>query len=280
MTEPSATAEDHVQPVLEVRDLVVELAGKPPTPLVKGISLEVHRGEVMGIVGETGAGKSLTGWAITRMLRPPLILRADRLMVSGMDVMGLSEADLRELRRRRVAYVVQNPRSSLEPVRRIGKQLHDLLRMKRGLTRAEARDESFKLLTRAGIADPEPVAYAYPHELSGGLAQRVVIAMALSGSPELIVADEPTSSLDLTIQAQILDLFTDLVTNEQVGLVLITHDIGIIAEYCNRVAVMYDGNVVESGPVDSILNSDQPYTSKLISSAPRMPGSEGGNHRQ
>jgi peptide/nickel transport system ATP-binding protein/oligopeptide transport system ATP-binding protein len=237
---------------------------------LNGVDLQVRRGEIHGLVGETGAGKSLTAYAVLGLLRDSARVVAGRIRFDGTDLLGVPEAALPGLRGRRLALVVQNPRTSLDPLARIGDQIIGVRRAHFPREpMAESRRRALDMLARVGIADPAARLRAWPHEFSGGMAQRVAIAMALINEPELLIADEPTTGLDVTVQAQILDLLRGLVRARGMAALLITHDLGVVAQHCDGVAVMYAGRVVEDGPVGRVLVTPRhPYAVALTSAVP------------
>jgi len=235
------------------------------------VSWRVDRGETLGIVGESGSGKSVTALAILGLLRLQRgVVTQGRIVFDGRDLAGLPEAEMRRLRGRRIALVTQNPMTALGPLHTVGAQLAETGRLHLRLGRAAARAHAVGLLTRLRVPDPARVFARYPHELSGGLKQRVVIAMALIAGPELVVADEPTTALDATVQAQILELLQELVHERGIALVLITHDMSLVAQACDRVVVMYAGRAVETGSTAEVLLSPRhPYTRALLACIPR-----------
>ncbi|PTM87174.1 ABC transporter ATP-binding protein [Mycoplana dimorpha] len=239
--------------------------------LVDRISLRVEAGRILGLVGESGSGKSLTAMAAMGLL--PLIggrVTEGEVRFAGRDMAGMSDAERRALRGRRIGFVTQNPMTALDPVQRIGAQVDIVSRLHLRLTKAAARARTLDLLTQLRIPDAAAVVDAYPHQLSGGMKQRIVIAMALAGDPELIIADEPTTALDVTVQAQIIQILGALVRDRGLALLLITHDMGVIAQICDRVAVLYSGRLVEEGPVGPIFaNPAHPYTAALIDCIPQ-----------
>jgi len=260
-------------PVLEVSGLRVEI---PVTDTllrpVRGIDLVVQPGETVAIVGESGCGKSLTALAIMGLLPRNALLTADRIALAGESLAGISQRRWRQLRGNRIAMIFQDPMTALDPCYRIGDQMAEVLRQHRHVSRAAARERSLELLRKVGIPSPEERLGQYPHQLSGGLRQRVMIAMALLCEPELIIADEPTTALDVTIQAQILRLLRDIQRDTGVGLVLITHDLGVVAGMADRIVVMYGGEAVEVGDCDTVLGTAlHPYTEGLMRSIP-VPG--------
>lgn len=236
---------------------------------LNGVSFSLDAGRTLGIVGETGAGKSLTATSVMGLLRPPARVVQGRALFEGRDLLAMDPAELNEMRGRDIALVVQSPKSSLDPLTRIGDQLCRIHRVHRGGTQQQARARAIEMLTAVGIPDPARRMSAWPHELSGGMAQRVLIALALINRPRLLIADEPTTGLDVTVQAQILDLLRDLVRQSGIGAMIITHDLGVVAHYCDEVAVMYAGAIVESGPVSSVFaDPAHPYTQNLIAATP------------
>jgi peptide/nickel transport system ATP-binding protein len=236
---------------------------------VDGIDLELRRGQTLGVVGESGSGKSVMALSILGLLSPPGRVVAGRVIFDGSDLLGLSAEEMRKIRGNRIAMIFQQPSTSLNPVFRIGDQIVEALAIHQGLGRAEARVRCSDLLSMVGLPDAPRRMRQYPHELSGGQCQRVMIAMALACNPELLIADEPTTALDVTIQAQILDLMRDLRTKIDTAIMLITHDMGVVAEMADRVAVMYAGQVVEFADVQAIFAAPlHPYTQGLLNSIP------------
>jgi len=260
-------------PLLRIKDLSIEFRrrGGDPMQAVKGISLELNQGESLAIVGESGSGKSATALALARLLpEPPARISATQLSVSGHDVLSLNERELRKIRGKEIAYIFQEPSTSLNPVLTVRTQMAESLALHR--PEVTNRDqEIIQWLYKVGIVEPEKRLKAYPHELSGGMQQRVMIAMALCCQPKLLIADEPTTALDVTIQKQIIDLLAELRTSLNMSLILITHNFGIIRDVADRVAVMFRGRIVETGPVEQILkNAKHPYTQALLDCVPRM----------
>lgn len=262
---------DPSSPVLEVEDLHTHVFTKRGIArALNGVSLRVHRDEIVGLIGETGAGKSLTGWSVIQLLEPKLKVVQGDARFLGRSLIGMRDRDLRKVRGSGIGVIVQNPRGSLDPLRTIGKQLVAVHRQHTDATRRQARQRAVDMLIAVGIPDPEARMSSYPHELSGGMAQRVLIAMAMINEPDLLLADEPTTGLDVTVQAQILDLIRDRVAETHSGVLLITHDLGVVAHYCHRVAVMFGGRVVEEAPVGELFaNPQHPYTQSLIASTPQ-----------
>jgi oligopeptide/dipeptide ABC transporter ATP-binding protein len=255
-------------PVAEVRGLTV---GYGPRLATWGVDLTVGRGEVLGLVGESGAGKSTVGRAIVRLLPEGGRLLAGVIRFQGHDLLALSEREMRALRGAAVTLIPQDPLSSLNPGFRIGVQATDALRLHRGLSRRAARAEMARLLGRMGLSDPVDALDRYPHELSGGMRQRVLIAMAFSCEPGLVVADEPTTALDVTTQAQILRLLEDLQAEHGVATLFVTHDLGVVAHLARRVAVMYAGCLVEVAPTPVLFREPaHPYTQALLAQLPRV----------
>jgi len=239
---------------------------------VDDVSFDVAPGETLGIVGESGCGKSVTSLSIMGLVpRPPGFHPGGEVHFDGRDLLGLPERELRRIRGADIAMVFQEPMTSLNPIFRVGAQIGESLRRHKGLSRREARKEAIGLLERVGISDPAGRVDDYPHQLSGGMKQRVMIAMALACKPRLLVADEPTTALDVTIQAQILDLLRDLQAELGMAIILITHDLGVVAEMAHRVLVMYGGRIVEEGTVDDLFESPRhPYTLGLLRSLPDL----------
>ena len=240
------------------------------------VHLTVGPGEVLGLVGESGSGKSVTCRAIVGMVPHPGAVLGGRIEYGGRNVLEFNRAEMRELRAHEIAMIFQDPASALNPVFTIGHQISEVLRLNAGLSRAAARARSIELLERVGIPAPDRRMSAYPHELSGGMRQRVMIAMALAGEPRLLLADEPTTALDVTIQDQVLRLLEDLRRERNMSMILVSHDMGVIGTTAHRVAVMYAGRIVEVAPVDVLFSSpDHPYTRALIDAMPQLMPEEG-----
>ena len=257
-------------PLLEVENLRVSF----PTPTgvveaVRGVGFTVA-GEKVGIVGESGSGKSTVGRAVLRLIPPPGIVRADRLAFGGTDLSAASERAMRQVRGAKIAMILQDPRYALNPVMRIGRQIEEAVRVHGRVGRRAARRRALEMLEQVRIRDPERVHAAYPHELSGGMGQRAMIAIMLAAGPELLIADEPTSALDVTVQAQVLAILDDLVTARGMGLVLISHDLELVASFCDRVLVMYAGRVLESLPAKDLHEARHPYTRGLLACLPKL----------
>jgi oligopeptide transport system ATP-binding protein len=262
-------------PLLRVRNLATRFATDRGTVrAVDGVSFDLEEGEVLGLVGESGSGKSVTALSIMRLVpEPPGQVSADLLLLDGIDLMRLSEAQARELRGARMAMVFQDPMRSLNPVLTIGRQITEVLRRHERLERAAARRRAIDLLETVGIPNAEKRLGAYPHQFSGGMRQRVMIAIALSCNPRLLIADEATTALDVTIQAQIVDLVKRLTRDRGTSVIWISHDLGVIAGLCDRVNVMYAGKVVESGPIRALFHRpSHGYTLGLLGSTPTVNG--------
>lgn len=258
-------------PLLEVSDLHVHFGSRRRTVFaVNGVSFSIAEGETVGLVGETGCGKSATVRAIIGLLPSPGRVTAGSVHLKETDLVGLGPRQIRRIRGAGIGFVPQNPFGALNPVLRIERQFRNVIRAHGRGRRSAIRSTALDMLDAVGIADPERVLRGYAHELSGGMAQRVVIALAMVLNPRLVVADEPTTGLDLTIQRQILDLIADLARTEGRSMLLVTHDIGVVAQYCSRVLVMYAGQVVEAGPVRQVLKQPaHPYTEALLAAVPR-----------
>ncbi len=236
---------------------------------VTGIDFHVGRSEILGLVGESGCGKSVTSLSILRLIAKPGVIEAGEVLFDGKDLLKIPSDEMRAIRGNRISMIFQQPTSALNPVWDVGRQIGEVLEVHRGMKRSEARRKALDLLTMVGIPDAKRRLEAYPHELSGGMAQRVMIAMALACEPELLIADEPTTALDVTIQAQILDLMRDLRDRTGTAIILITHDLGVVAETCDRVAVMYAGEIIEQAAVDELFAAPRhPYTRGLLGSIP------------
>jgi peptide/nickel transport system ATP-binding protein len=259
--------------LLDVRGLKVEI--QTPGGLlhpVRGVDFSVAPGETLAIVGESGCGKSLTSLAVMGLLPRSARLTAERIALRGDSLLGLSERKWRKARGERIAMIFQDPMTALDPCYRIGAQMTEVLRQHKTVSAEDARERSIALLRRVGISSPEQRLSQFPHQLSGGLRQRAMIAMALICEPEMIIADEPTTALDVTIQAQILHLLADIQRETRIGLIVISHDLGVVAGIAHRIAVMYGGEIVETGDRDAILGKPlHPYTEGLMRSVP-VPG--------
>ena len=255
------------KPLLDVQHLSVTFGG--PTPAVDDVSFSIARGETLGLVGESGSGKSVTAFSILRLLQSPGRITAGRVVFDGRDLLNLTDAEMREVRGAGISLIFQEPMAALNPVMRVGDQIAEALLVHGKASRAEARARSVELLEAVKIADATRQGRDYPHQLSGGMRQRVMIAIALACRPPLVIADEPTTALDVTIQAQVLELLRQLKARYDLGLLLITHDFGIIAEMADRVAVMYHGRLVEHGSVREVLRRpSHDYTRNLLAAVP------------
>ncbi|SVB23265.1 uncharacterized protein METZ01_LOCUS176119, partial [marine metagenome] len=253
---------DASKPLLSIRDLAVEFATEQGVaPAVDGVSFDVHAGETVGLVGESGCGKTVTGLSILRLVPcPPGRIAAGQIEFMGQDLLELETEQMRDIRGRDISMIFQEPMTALNPVFTIGNQMSDVLRDHEKITRRQARTAAIGMLDKVGIPDPAVRIDEYPHQLSGGMRQRVMIAMALSCGPKLLIADEPTTALDVTTQAQVLDQIVSLQEEFQMAVILITHDLGVVAEVCSRAIVMYCGSVVESGAIESLFEQPQhPY---------------------
>lgn len=262
-------------PLLCIRDLQIAFSRHDAEPVkaVKGISLELKRGESIALVGESGSGKSATALSFARLLpEPPASITARQMSLNGHEILEMNERELRAIRGKEIAYIFQEPTTSLNPVLTIRTQIGEALALHRpDVPKAGRDDEIVKWLDKVGIVDSRKRLHAYPHELSGGMQQRVMIAMALCTQPKLLIADEPTTALDVTIQKQIMDLLAQLRRDLDMSIILITHNLGIIRSVVDRVAVMFRGEIVETGPVDEVLRNPQhPYTKALLACVPRM----------
>ncbi|MGH7282798.1 MAG: ABC transporter ATP-binding protein [Polyangiaceae bacterium] len=261
------------QPILEVKDLVTTFhTGEGELRAVDGVTFDVREGETVGLVGESGCGKSVTSLSVLRLIpSPPGKIASGEILFQGQNLVRLSEKEMRKLRGNAISMIFQEPMTSLNPVYDVGSQIVEAIRLHQKKSRGEAHKRAVELLGLVGIPSPETNAGAYPHELSGGMRQRVMIAMALACEPKLLIADEPTTALDVTIQAQILELLKKLQAQLKMSVLLITHDLGVIAEYTDRVIVMYAGRVVERAPVkDLFAHPMHPYTKGLLASIPRI----------
>ena len=253
--------------LLTIEDLRISAGGRP---VIEGVSLEIKAGEMLGLVGESGCGKSVTALSIMRLLaEPPMRIDGGSIRYDGQDILALDEHALEQLRGDRIAMIFQEPMTSLNPVFTVGDQIAEVVLLHRDVSREAANTRATELLTRVGIPAPAAAMLRYPHQLSGGQRQRVMIAMALACDPSLLVADEPTTALDVTVQAQILDLIDDLRRETGMAVLLITHDLGVVSQYCDRVAVMYGGRVVEQAPsAELFAHPRHRYTQALLATIP------------
>jgi peptide/nickel transport system ATP-binding protein len=257
-------------PILEVDELRVRFHTRQGVvEAVRGISFTLGR-EKLGIVGESGSGKSMTGRAILRLVPPPGEVQAKAIRFEGIDLMSLPEREMRRIRGKRISMVLQDPKFSLNPVMTVGSQIVEAFRINTGASTVAARRKALEMLKAVRIRDPERVYSAYPHELSGGMGQRAMIAMMLAPDPDLLIADEPTSALDVTVQMQVLAIIDDLVTSRGLGLIFISHDLNLVASFCDRVLIMYAGRIVETCRASELHQARHPYTRGLLASLPRV----------
>ena len=238
---------------------------------VDGVSFYLDRGELLGLVGESGCGKSMTALSVMRLIAPPGKIVGGEILFDGKDLLKFSDSEMRQMHGDDIAMIIQDPMTSLNPVYTVGEQIAEALRLHRKLSHKQARQAAIEAMREVAIPDPGRRASDYPHQLSGGMRQRVMIAMALACNPKLLIADEPTTALDVTIQAQILELLDDLRKQRELAVLLITHDLGVVAEVADRVAVMYTGKIVEESPVDELFaRPKHPYTEGLLRSVPKL----------
>lgn len=265
--------------LLEVNDLKIQfLLDEEYYSAVEGVSFHIEAGETLGLVGESGCGKSVTSLALMGLLQSPAKVSGS-IKFRDTELTMLSEKRMRSIRGNEISMIFQEPMTSLNPVHKVGRQIGESLILHKGLSGRKAFNQAIALLAQVGIPRPEEIVNEYPHHLSGGMRQRVMISTAMACNPQLLIADEPTTALDVTIQAQILDLIRSLSKERNMSTLLITHDLGVVAEMCDRVAVMYAGKVVEQGPVRSIFKNPQhPYTIGLLNSIPKMTGEKGRLH--
>jgi oligopeptide/dipeptide ABC transporter ATP-binding protein len=258
--------------LLEVRNLQTHFPTRAGlVRAVNGVSFHLDRGELLGLVGESGCGKSITALSIMRLIAPPGKIVGGEIVFDGKNLLQLSEAEMRQMRGDDIAMIFQDPMTSLNPVFTVGEQIAEALRLHRKLSRKDARLGAINAMREVSIPDPARRADDYPHQLSGGMRQRVMIAMALACNPKLLIADEPTTALDVTIQAQILELLDGLRKSRELAVLLITHDLGVVAEVADRVAVMYTGKIVEESPVEELFARPRhPYTEGLLRSVPKL----------
>ena len=236
---------------------------------VRGISFDLGR-ERLGVVGESGSGKSMTGRAILGLVRPPGRVTADRMELEGQSILNLPERRMRRIRGNRISMVMQDPKFSLNPVMTIGDQIVEAYRLHAGAAKTAARQKALEMLSAVQIRDPERVMGAYPHEVSGGMGQRIMIAMMLAPDPEILIADEPTSALDVSVRTEVLNIMDRLVRDRGMGLIFISHDLNLVAQFCDRVLIMYAGRIVETLAARDLHNARHPYTQGLLNSLPRL----------
>ncbi len=257
-------------PLLDVENLWVKFRTRTGVfDAVRGISFTLGK-ERLGIVGESGSGKSMTGRAVLRLIRPPGIIEADKLDVHGEDILSLPEKRMRQLRGGRVSMIMQDPKFSLNPVMTVGQQLVEALRAHEKVSRSQARQRALDVLDEVAIRDTKRVYDLYPHEVSGGMGQRIMIAMMLLPNPEILIADEPTSALDVSVQLQVLDIIDKLVRDRGMGLMFISHDLNLVAKFCDRIIIMYAGRIVETCKASELRNAKHPYTLGLLNSVPDL----------
>jgi peptide/nickel transport system ATP-binding protein len=256
--------------LLEVENLWVRFPTRQGIfDAVRGVSFNLNR-ERLGIVGESGSGKSMTGRAILRLIRKPGIVEADHINLEGRNLLDLSEPEMRKVRGQQISMVMQDPKFSLNPVMTIGDQIMEAYLLHNDTTKAQARAKSIAMLEAVSIRNPERVMRAYPHEMSGGMGQRIMIAMMLIPDPQILIADEPTSALDVSVQRQVLDIMDGLVKERGMGLIFISHDLNLVSEFCDRVLIMYAGRIVEVCDADKLHEATHPYTRGLLNSLPRL----------
>lgn len=257
-------------PMLSVRNLRVSFPTRQGVfQAVRGVSFDLGR-ERLGVVGESGSGKSMTGRAILGLVRPPGQVTADRMDLDGQPILNLPERRMRKIRGSRISMVMQDPKFSLNPVMTIGDQIMEAYRLHAGGRKAAARKKALEMLEAVQIRNPERVMGAYPHEVSGGMGQRIMIAMMLAPDPEILIADEPTSALDVSVRTEVLNIMDRLVRDRGMGLIFISHDLNLVAQFCDRVLIMYAGRVVETLAAKDLHNAQHPYTQGLLNSLPRL----------
>ncbi len=273
-TDQAFAGRNSITTVLDICDLTVEFPTRRGTlTAIDGVSMTIQQGEILGVVGESGAGKSITGLAVLGLLEAPGRIAGGTIEVSGTRVDSMTEAELAKVRGREMGAIFQDPLTALNPLFTVGAQLRETIRVHTPMSGKQARDRALDLLREVGIPAPEERLQQYPHQFSGGMRQRVVIALALAANPRLIIADEPTTALDVSIQAQIIALLRRLCDEHGTAIMLVTHDMGVIAETADRVAVMYSGRVIETGQVaDVIHNPQHPYTKGLMNAIPSLHG--------
>jgi oligopeptide/dipeptide ABC transporter ATP-binding protein len=259
-------------PILEVRNLSTHFSTRAgEVKAVNKVSFQIERGSTLALVGESGSGKSVTSLSIMRLIQPPGRIASGEVLFEGRDLISLDDEEMRKLRGREIAMIFQDPMTSLNPVFTVGNQIAEVIRLHEGISGGRAWAKAVEMMQRVRIPDPDRRAADYPHQLSGGMRQRVMIAMALACNPKLLIADEPTTALDVTIQAEILDLLTSLKREFELTLLLITHDLGVVAETADRIAVMYAGQIVEEASAHDLFHAPRhPYTEGLLRSVPRL----------
>lgn len=256
--------------LLEVENLWVKFPTRSGTfDAVRGVSFSLGQ-ERLGIVGESGSGKSMTGRAILRLIRPPGMVIADKMELEGVELLDRSEKAMRAVRGKQISMIMQDPKFSLNPVMRVGAQIMEAYRLHAKVSKAEAKRKAIAMLEAVAIRDPERVYRMYPHEVSGGMGQRIMIAMMLIPDPKIMIADEPTSALDVSVQLQVLEIMDTLVKDRGMGLIFISHDLNLVSSFCDRVLIMYAGRVVETLPANKLHEAQHPYTKGLLNSLPRL----------
>ena len=277
----AASGSRNNEPLLEVKGLTTEFKSDSGTlHAVDDVNFQIWPGETLGLVGESGSGKSVTALSIMRLIRKPGLIAAGQILYKGQDLLKLSQREMRAIRGKEIAMIFQEPMTSLNPVFTIGDQIAEVIQLHEGMNRRQAMSRAAELLNVVHIQSPERLLHEYPHQLSGGMRQRVMIAMALSCNPKLLIADEPTTALDVTIQAQILELLNELKTKFDMSVLLVTHDLGVIAETAQRVIVMYAASIVEEASVDDLFETPlHPYTQGLLRSIPGIDRGAGKQHR-
>ena len=256
--------------MLEVENLWVRFPTRSGVfDAVRGVSFSLGK-ERLGIVGESGSGKSMTGRAILRLIRKPGLVSADKVLLDGKDIMSISEREMRSVRGQRISMVMQDPKFSLNPVMTVGAQIMEAYALHANSSKAETERRALEMLEAVSIRDPERVFRAYPHEMSGGMGQRIMIAMMLIPDPQILIADEPTSALDVSVQTQVLSIMDKLVQERGMGLIFISHDLNLVSSFCDRVLIMYAGRIVEACQADKLHEAKHPYTRGLLNSLPRL----------
>jgi len=256
--------------LLEVENLWVKFPTRSGVfDAVRGVSFTLGQ-ERLGIVGESGSGKSMTGRAILRLIRPPGIVSADKMALEGKELLTRSEKEMRAVRGQQISMIMQDPKFSLNPVMRVGAQIMEAYRLHYKVSKSEAKKKTIAMLEAVAIRDPERVYRMYPHEVSGGMGQRIMIAMMLIPDPKIMIADEPTSALDVSVQMQVLEIMDKLVKDRGMGLIFISHDLNLVSSFCDRVLIMYSGRVVETLPANKLHEAQHPYTRGLLNSLPRL----------
>lgn len=257
-------------PLLSIRNLRVAFPTRQGVfEAVRGVSFDLNR-ERLGVVGESGSGKSMTGRAVLGLVRPPGRVTADRMDLDGAPILNLPERRMRKIRGSKISMVMQDPKFSLNPVMTIGDQIMEAYRLHAGGAKTAARDKALEMLNAVQIRDPERVMEAYPHEVSGGMGQRIMIAMMLAPDPEILIADEPTSALDVSVRTEVLNIMDRLVQDRGMGLIFISHDLNLVGQFCDRVLIMYAGRIVETLAAKDLHNARHPYTRGLLNSLPRL----------